>query len=551
MRVNARWVASAAFALGIACGGPSQHAPEQPSGHDGATPGITVATLLAETRILSSDEFEGRAPGSVGEAKTVAYLTEQFAHLGLSPGNPDGTWVQRVPLVGITPVAGDSLTVSRDGDTRTFEPGGDYVAWTKHVVDQVEIDAEFVFVGYGAVAPEYDWNDFEDVDVAGKILLFLVNDPPLDDVFGGRTMTYYGRWTYKHEIAAAKGAAASFVIHEPDAAGYPWEVVGSSPYGESFDFVAPDRNLSRAAVEGWMQRSAAEALFAMAGLDLEEAKQAAADRSFRPVLLGVTGATRIRNTLRTIDSQNVVAKLDGTDATNELVMYVAHWDHLGKDESLSGDQIFNGAADNATGTAGLIELARAFTEAMERPRRSILFLAVTAEEQGLLGSRYYGENPLYPPAQTVAVFNMDVLNTWGRTTDLTVVGMGQSELDTVAVEVGGQLGRVLNPDPEPEKGFYYRSDHFSFARAGIPAFYADPGINYLDKPEGYGIKKRDQYTAEDYHKPSDEVKPDWDLSGAIEDLTFLYQMGARLANGDEWPAWSETSEFRAIREAQR
>ena len=352
MRVNARCVLWFALALGIACGGASQEAPEERSRHDGVTPGITAATLLAETRILSSDEFEGRGPGSVGEAKTVAYLSEQFSNLGLSPGNPDGTWVQRVPLVGITPVPGDTLTVSSGGDTRTFMPGGDYVAWTKHVVDQVEIDAEFVFVGYGAVAPEYDWDDFENADVAGKILLFLVNDPPLDDLFGGPAMTYYGRWTYKHEIAAIKGAAGSFVIHEPDAAGYPWGVIGSSPHGESFDLVAPDQNASRATVEGWMQRSAAEALFEMAGLDFEEAKQAAASSSFRPVSLGVTGATRIRNTLRTIDSQNVVAKLDGTDAADEIVMFIAHWDHLGKEESLSGDQIFNGAADNATGTAG-------------------------------------------------------------------------------------------------------------------------------------------------------------------------------------------------------
>lgn len=512
---------------------------------------IHADTLLAATTVLSSDEFVGRAPGSPGEAKTIDYLTEQFSSLDFQPGNPDGTWVQTVPLVGITPLVGDGLTVTRGDGSRMLEPGEDYVAWTKHVVEEVTLDAEFVFVGYGAVAPEYDWDDFEDVDVSGKILLFLVNDPPLDDVFGGPAMTYYGRWTYKHEIAAAKGAAGSFVIHEPETAGYPWEVVGSSPHGESFDLVAADRNLSRAAVEGWFQRATAEAVFAMAGLDFEEARARAADRSFRPVPLGVRGTTRIRNTLRTIDSQNFVAQLAGTEASDEVVMYVAHWDHLGEDPALSGDQIYNGAADNATGTAGLIEVARAFVMADEPPRRSVLFLAVTAEEQGLLGSRHYAKNPLYPPGQTVAVLNMDVLNTWGRTADLTVVGMGQSELDAVAAAVAAESGRVLNPDPEPEKGFYYRSDHFSFANAGIPAFYADPGISYLDKPEGYGAEKRAQYTAIDYHSPSDEVKPDWDLSGAVEDLTFLYRMGARLAAGDDWPEWSETSEFRALREAQR
>ena len=541
------------WTFAVACGGAP---PEEVGGGDasGGTmsvpAGIHVDTLRAEIEVLASDEFEGRAPGSAGETKTVAYLTEQFSALGLEPGNPDGTWVQNVPLVGITPMPGDSLRVTKDGDTRTLEPGVDYVAATKHVVDEVSVDGEFVFVGYGAVAPEYDWDDLADVDVRGKILLFLVNDPPVEGAFGGDAMTYYGRWTYKHEIAADRGAAGSLVIHETGPAGYPWEVIGGSPYAESFDLVAADNNLGRAAIEGWVQRATAETLFEMAGLDFETAKRQAAERGFRAIPLGVNGSTRVRNTFRTIDSQNVVARLEGRDAPDEVVMYTAHWDHLGRDESLTGDQIFNGAADNASGTAGLIELARAFTEAAEPPRRSVVFLAVTAEEQGLIGSKHYGENPLYPPAQTVAVFNMDVLNQWGRTRDMTIVGMGQSELDQVAAEVGAELGRTLNPDPEPEKGFYYRSDHFSFAKAGIPAFYADPGLEYLDKPEGYGIEKRQQYTAEDYHAVSDEVKPDWDLSGAIEDLAFMYHLGARLAATDRWPAWSETSEFRAIREDQ-
>ncbi|MCY4661714.1 MAG: M28 family metallopeptidase [Acidobacteria bacterium] len=553
VKVAAATVVAAAAA---ACGG---GAAQEGAGGSGAgappaeiAPGIGAETLLAATETLASDEFEGRAPGSEGETKTVAFLTEEFSALGLTPGNPDGTWVQQVPLVGITPLPGDKLVVTSGGESRTLEPAADYVASTKHVVDEVSVsDAEFVFVGYGARAPEYDWDDFGDADLSGKILLFLVNDPPLDDIFGGPAMTYYGRWTYKHEIAAELGAAGSFVIHETGPAGYPWEVVGSTPYAEAFDLVAADDNLSRATVEGWVQRATAETLFEMAGRDFETAKQQAAERAFQPIPLGVTGSLRVRNELRRIDSQNVVARIEGSGAPDEVVMYVAHWDHMGVDPSLEGDQIFNGAADNATGTAGLIEIARAFREAPEPPRRSILFLAVTAEEQGLLGSRHYGENPLYPAGQTVAALNMDVLNQWGRTRDLTIVGMGQSGLDAVAAEVAAGLGRTLAPDPEPEKGFYYRSDHFSFAKAGIPAFYADPGVEYLDKPEGYGIEKRTEYTANDYHQVSDEVKPDWDLSGALEDLTFLYRMGARLADGDEWPAWSETSEFRVIREAQR
>jgi Zn-dependent M28 family amino/carboxypeptidase len=514
-------------------------------------PGIHVESLLTSIQVLSSDEFNGRSPGSEGEEKTIAFLRQQFSDLGLSPGNPNGSWIQPVPLIGMTPLLGDTLTVSHDGVDEIFNPGNDYVAWTKHVVDEVQIDAEFVFVGYGAVAPEYDWDDFSDVNVEGKILLFLVNDPPVENAFGGRAMTYYGRWTYKHEIAATKGAVGSFVIHEPGPAGYPWEVVGSSPHGESFDLITDDQNLGRTAIEGWIHQSAAERIFEIGGHDFDDLRHQAADRSFSPILLGVNGKTRVRNSVRTIDSNNFIAKIDGIEAPDDVVMYVAHWDHLGKDESLNNDQIFNGAADNASGTAGLIEVARAFIQAAEPPRRSIAFLAVTAEEQGLLGSKYYGEYPLYPAANTVAAINMDVLNTWGRTHDLTIVGMGQSELDNVASEAATRLGRILNPDPEPEKGFYYRSDHFSFARVGIPAFYADPGIDYLDKPEGYGIEKRERYTNEDYHKPSDEVKPDWDLSGAVEDLTFLYEVGRHLADSETWPEWSELSEFKAIRELQR
>ena len=542
-------------AVAAACGGEADREAEalhEPIPVSAIAPGISAETLLEATATLASDEFEGRAPGSDGETKTVEYLTDQFAALGLTPGNPDGTWVQAVPLVGITPLPGDGLFVTRDSDARTFEPGADYVAWTKHVVDEVAVEyAEFVFVGYGARAPEYDWDDYGDADLSGKILLSLVNDPPLDDIFGGPAMTYYGRWPYKHEMAAELGAAGSLVIHEPGPAGYPWEVVGSTPYAESFDLVAADDNLSRATFEGWVQRATAERLFRMAGLDFEAAKQQAADRAFEPIPLGVTGSLTIHNALRRIESQNVVAKIEGSAAPDEVVMYVAHWDHMGVDPSLDGDQIFNGAADNATGTAGLIEIARAFTWAPEPPRRSILFLAVTAEEQGLLGSRHYGENPLYPATQTVAALNMDVLNQWGRTRDLTIVGMGQSGLDAVAAETAAELGRTLAPDPEPEKGFYYRSDHFSFARAGIPAFYAEPGVEYLDKPPGYGIEKRAEYTANDYHAVSDEVKPDWDLSGAVEDLNFMYRMGARLAGSSDWPEWSATSEFRAVRLTQR
>ena len=508
---------------------------------------IDAGSLMERIVYLSSDELEGRAPGTEGEQKTVQYLTGELERLGLAPGNPDGTYTQKVPLVGITPNEDMKLTFRRDGQERVLEPGKDYTASTKRVVDQVNLDAEVVFVGYGVVAPEYDWNDFKDVDVKDKVLVILVNDPPVEGLFGGKAMTYYGRWTYKFEKAAELGAAGALVIHETGPAGYPWEVVGSGWLREQFDLVTPNKNMDRVAVEGWITSDQAKALFEMAGLDFEAQKAAAAERSFRPVPLNVRAQTEIRNTFRTIDSQNLVAKVEGREAPDEVVIYSAHWDHLGKDPSLSGDQIFNGAKDNASGTAGLLEIAEAFSRLEQPPRRSVLFLAVTAEEQGLLGSRYYAENPLYPPEKTVAAINMDGLNVYGRTGDLTVIGMGQSSLDRIAADVAKEQGRVLRPDPEPEKGFYYRSDHFEFAKVGIPAFDPDAGVDFVGKPEGYGIEMRQKYTAEDYHKPSDEVKDYWDLSGAVEDLKLFYLMGYRLATGSEWPEWSDTSEFRAKR----
>jgi Zn-dependent M28 family amino/carboxypeptidase len=513
--------------------------------------GITADLLRKHMVKLSSDELEGRAPGSPGEEKTIAYLTETFRSMGLAPGNPDGTYVQDVPLVGITPEPDMSLTLTKGGEAKVLSPGKDYVAFTKRVVDSIDMDGNVVFVGYGAVAPEYGWDDFKDVDVKDKVLLFLVNDPPVEGLFGDKAMTYYGRWSYKFETAAARGAAGALVIHETGPAGYPWEVVGSSPYGESFDLASADKNMGRARVEGWIQRPATEALFKMAGLDFEAEKQKAATKEFRPVSLGIHAKTSFRNELRTVASHNVVAKLEGSEAPDELVVYTAHWDHLGKNDSLEGDKIYNGAYDNASGTSALLEIAGAFARMDPKPRRSVLFLAVTAEEQGLLGSRFYAENPLYPAEKTVADINMDGVNVWGRTKDLTVVGMGQSTLDDLAKRIAAEQGRVLKPDAEPEKGFYYRSDHFEFAKVGIPSFDPDDGVDYIGKPPGWGIENRDKYTANDYHKPSDEVKDDWDLSGMVEDSVLYFRMGQELATGHEWPEWSQTSEFRAKRQAQR
>ncbi|HLU24918.1 MAG TPA: M28 family metallopeptidase, partial [Longimicrobiales bacterium] len=420
--------------------------------------------------------------------------------------------------------------------------------------------SEIVFVGYGVVAPEYGWDDYKDVDVRGKTILMLVNDPAVPDpadpsrldpnVFRGDAMTYYGRWTYKYEIASEKGAAAAIVIHETGPAGYPWEVVAGSWGGENFT-IAGSTGPDRVQVEAWITEAKARELLAAAGQDFDALKQAAVQRDFRPVTLNATADFRVRTTTREVQSRNVIAKLEGSDPArrDEYVIYTAHWDHLGKDETREGDQIFNGALDNATGTAGLIEIAEAFTQLPEPPARSVLFLAVTAEEQGLLGAKHYAENPLYPLERTLANINMDGLNQWGRTRDVVVIGYGNSTLDDILAQEAESQGRVLAPDAEPEKGFYYRSDHFEFAKKGVPALFTDGGVQYIGKPEGWAQAKSDEYTMNDYHKPSDEVKPDWDLSGAVEDLQLLFRVGYRVAQGTTWPEWFPGTEFRPVREA--
>ncbi len=523
--------------------------------------GINKDRLLKSIKVLASDEFEGRAPASRGEEKTLGYLQERFRAIGLEPGNPDGTFVQKVPMLGVTADPGMRLVISSFGGNEKMEMAfsRDFMAWTKRDVPEVSVDAPLVFVGYGTVAPEYQWDDYKSVDVAGKILVMLINDPPIpdpknpaaldDSMFRGKAMTYYGRWSYKYEIAAAKRAAGCIIIHETGPAGYPWEVVGNNT-GERFDLIRPDKGVSRAAVEGWITYEKAKALFEMTGRDLESLKRTALDRSFRPVELGATASLIIRNSIRRIESGNFAAKLEGRDARlrNEYVIYTAHWDHFGIGPEVNGDKIYNGARDNATGVAGIMEIARAFARAKARPRRSVLFLSTTGEEQGLLGARYYAEHPLYPLEKTLAVINIDAMNTRGRTRDVTLVGLGMSTLDDYMIQAAREEGRVVIPDAEPEKGFYYRSDHFEFAKQGVPALNAKDGIDDLGKPEGSGLAARRRYTAEDYHKPSDEVKADWDLSGMAEDLELLYAVGHRVANAKTFPAWNPGTEFKAKRE---
>ena len=516
----------------------------------GQLPAIDTDAVLRHTTVLSSDEYQGRAPGTRGEELTVRYIEKQFKDLGLRPGNTDGTYVQNVPLVGIT--ASPAPLIFRKGsDTQTLKWKDDVVAWTKHVADTASIDnSELVFVGYGVVAPEYKWDDYKGVDVAGKTLVMLINDPPVEGAFGGKAMTYYGRWTYKYEIGAEKKAAGILVVHETEPAGYPFDVV-QSKVTEQFDLVTPDKNMGRANIEGWITLDRAKDLFKLAGQDFDALKASAATRDFKPVPLGVTASMTIHNTLRTIDSRNVVGKLEGSDPAlkDQYVVYSAHWDHFGIGPEVGGDRIYHGAQDNAVGVGGMIEIARAFTRVQPAPKRSIVFLSVTSEEQGLLGSQYYATMPIYPLAKTVANINIDGANVHGRTKDLVLVGYGASDLDDYASAAAGEQGRVIKPDAEPEKGFYYRSDHFNFAKQGVPALDPESGVDYLGKPADYGVKVRRDYTEHRYHKPQDVVRPDWDLSGEREDLRVYFAVGYRVANADKMPEWKAGNEFKAKRDS--
>ena len=521
---------------------------------------ITANDIMQHIKVISADEYEGRGPGTKGEELTVKYLTEQFQRIGLKPGNPDGTFVQNVPLVGFTGAPTASFTAGGKQLNLTFPQ--DYVAVSRRFVPESKVEnSDMVFVGYGVVAPEYGWDDYKGLDVRGKTIVMLINDPQVPDpadskklddkMFKGKAMTYYGRWTYKYEIAAEKGAAAAVIIHETELAGYPYEVVSGSWSRENFDIQTPDKNMGRAAVESWITTERAKELFTASGQDFDALKKAALSKDFKPVVLNAKANMTVKNTIREINSNNVIGKLEGSDAAlkNEYVIYTAHWDHLGRDPKLAGDQIFNGALDNASGTAALLEIAEAFTKLATPPKRSILFLAVTAEEKGLLGAKYYAENPLYPLNKTLANINMDGVNQWGRTTDITMVGDDNSTLIDLLREAAGTQRRVVNPDPESEKGFYYRSDHFEFAKQGVPALYTDSGINYEGKDPAFSKQKRDEYTNKDYHKVSDEIKSDWDLTGAVDDAQLLTMIGYRVAQGDRFPEWKAGSEFKAKRDA--
>ncbi len=505
---------------------------------------INTEQLAEHIKVLASDAFEGRAPSSKGEKLTLDYLTEQLTAIGFKPGNGD-SFLQAVPMVSIE--ASPEMTLSI-GD-KNYQYGPDMVMGSSRISEFEQLkDSDLVFVGYGINAPEYNWNDYEGLDVKGKTVVILVNDPGFatqdPELFNGLAMTYYGRWTYKYEEASRQGAEGAIIIHETAPASYGWSVVENSWVGPQFGFVREDLNKDRVAVEGWINVDVAKELFSIAGLDFEQAKIEAAKGSYHVDMGELKASVTVNNTVKESVSYNFIATLPGKTKSDEHIIYSAHWDHLGKDTSLEGDQIYNGAVDNASGTGALIEVAEAFAKLPVTPERSITILAVTAEEQGLLGSKFYAANPIIPAAKTVANINMDALGVNGRSSDVSVYGLGQSELDSFLMAAVAKQGRVIAGDPRPAAGIYYRSDHFAFANIGIPALYAKSGKTPADEATQALRAQLNPKLSQCYHNLCDEYSEQWDLSGAVEDVQAFFEVGYELSKEDVWPQWSKTSEFK-------
>jgi Zn-dependent M28 family amino/carboxypeptidase len=516
---------------------------------------IDEAYLRSHIARLASDEFGGRKPGTEGEKLTLAHLEKEFRQLGLKPGN-GASYLQEVPMVEITAGSDASLRLDTGGKSAELEFRKDMVIWTKRVKAAEEIEASpLVFVGYGVTAPEYGWDDYAGIDMRGKTAVILINDPGFvtrdESLFRGRAMTYYGRWTYKYEEAARRGAAGAIIVHQTEPASYGWDTVVNSWSTPQLDHATADGNSGRVAIEGWITEAAAKDLFAANGMTLDDAVKRANTRGFRAEPLKSTASARLRNAIRRTNSHNFAAMLPGSQRPDEYVVYMAHWDHLGRLPGCSGDCVMNGAVDNATGTAGLLAIAKAFAESKRKPERSIVFLAVTLEESGLLGSAYYVDNPLFPLAQTVAAFNMDAMYFGGPTRDVTVVNIGASELERYLAESAKSQGRVLRAEPTPERGYFFRSDHFNFAKRGVPALYIKSGVDDRERGAAWRQKYYDDFTAEKYHKVGDEYSPEVVLSGAVEDLELLQSVGARLASEKTFPNWHPDSEFRAARDRSR
>ena len=520
-------------------------------------PALSEATMKDVTRELSLDSYEGRAPGSVGEEKTVAYLISKYKAAGLEPGN-NGSWTQDVPLIEITAKNVSALTIAdRSGKAMSFAYGNEYVIGSYRETPKTDIkQSEMVFVGHGIVAPEKGWNDYAGVDVKGKTVVVMVNDPDfenegLDGPFGGKAMTYYGRWTYKFEEAARQGAAAVLIIHDTAPAAYGWNVVNSSWTGTQFLAQSKDGGKSQTQANGWIQKSVAKQIFAAAGQNLDKQMAAAKQKGFKAVPLNLTASMNFENDIARKASKNVIGVMKGTKRPDEYVLYTAHWDHLGRcTAAADGDDICNGAVDNATGTAALVALAEGFAKA-GAPERSVVFLAVTAEESGLLGSKFYAENPIFPLSQTVGGVNMDAFSMSGPAKNLTVIGKGKSQLDLYLEAAAKSEGRTPETEPTPEKGFYYRSDHFSFAKLGVPMVYFEGGDDLVTGGKAAAMAAAEDYEKNRYHAPGDEFDEKWDWSGVMSDLKLYYRIGRMLAMTDAWPNWNDGDEFRAVRDKSR
>jgi Zn-dependent M28 family amino/carboxypeptidase len=513
---------------------------------------ITTSTLMSHIRFLSHDLLEGRAPGTRGDELARTYIASQMELIGLKPGGPDGSYFQSVPILSMTPDPSVTLTVRKGNNALTFNYRKDFVAVAGLQQPVVTIDnAEIVFVGYGIVAPEQGWDDYKGLDIRGKVLLMMNNDPSSNDpsFFGGKSRLYYGRWTYKYEIAAQKGAAGAIVIHTQESAGYGWNVVESSWSGEQFE-LEQKPGAATTLMNSWTTLDATKKILELAGKDYETLVADAQEKSFKPVPLGVTLSTTINTALKKVETTNVLGLLPGSDPVlkSEVVMYTAHYDHLGIGKAIDGDSIYNGALDNATGVSAILNIAGAFTYMNEAPRRSILFAAVGAEESGLIGSQFYAENPTFHPGRIAANINIDGTNIFGKTKDIIMVGFGKSSIDDVLKSAAAWQGRVVRPDQFPEQGFFYRSDQFNFAKIGVPCMYLDPGIDYVGRPEDFGKKKVEEYIEKNYHQPSDEIAPDWNLSGGMEDVQLMFLVGLTIANNATMPEWKKGDEFEAARQ---
>ncbi len=515
-----------------------------------AAAAITEDVLRGIVASLADDKMEGRGPASDGDRMARAYLIEEMQALGLEPGGGDGGWEQTFGVVGVNAEVPQAWTFSGSGGELTLAVWDDFIAASGVQSETASIEgAEVVFVGYGIEAPEYDWDDYKGVDLSGKVLLMLNNDPDWDpELFAGDRRLYYGRWTYKYESAARAGAAGAIIIHTTPSAGYPYQVVQTSWTGEQFELPAEDE--VRTQIEAWVTEEAAGKLAELAGQNLATLVESARGRDFQPVPLGVTTSLALANTVNRVETANVGGLLRGSDPqlADEVVVYTAHHDHLGVGTANdSGDTIYNGALDNAAGVAQVLAAAKAFTQLPSPPRRSILFLFVAAEEQGLLGSEYYSRHPIHAPGMYAANINLDGGNIWGKTRDLTYIGYGKSSLDGVVEAMAAAQGRTVKGDQFPDKGYFYRSDQFNFARIGVPAFYPDTGTDFIGREEGWGHEQIEAWTKVHYHQPSDELVDDWNFEGMIADAVLVFHCGYAVAQAEEKQSWNAGDEFEAAR----